>query len=52
MSFEILLICMFVLAGIEQDPSMSLPNSTLNFGFGFFILIVVSVRNITTNYKD
>eukprot|EP00956_Cyclotella_meneghiniana_P012088 scaffold17153_cov65-Cyclotella_meneghiniana.AAC.3 len=27
---------------VVQDPSMSLPNSTLNFGFGFFILIVVS----------
>ena len=41
MSFDIFIICiLFVLAGIEQDPSMSLPNSTLNFGFGFFILIV------------
>eukprot|EP00956_Cyclotella_meneghiniana_P005409 scaffold6804_cov57-Cyclotella_meneghiniana.AAC.12 len=32
----------FCSAGIEQDLGMSLPNRTLFFGFGFFILIIVS----------
>ena len=34
----------FCSAGVEQDNSTSLPNKTLLFGFGFFILITVSVR--------